>query len=151
MPAKAGLFVFAADWRSEPTLALVSEGARLLWWEMLMLMSEAEPYGHLIVGGKSPTPAQLAVLTRTDPERVDSRLAELEEAGTFSRTRTGVIHSRRMVRDSANAAKSRENGKLGGNPSLRKHGTNGGPDNPPTADRDKPRARVPNLTLPNQD
>lgn len=128
---KPGLFVFASDWRSEPTLLLCSEGARLLWWEMLLLMSESEPRGYLLVRDRQPTPQELAVLTRTDHLQVEARLAELEANGVFSRTRTGLIYSRRIVRDEKTAREAVENGKKGGNPTITKQREKPAGVNPP--------------------
>lgn len=144
---KPGIFMFASDWRSEPTLLLCSEGARLLWWEMLLLMSESDPRGYLLVRDRQPTPGELAVLTRTDHLQVEARLAELEANGVFSRTRTGLIYSRRIVRDEKTARQAAEFGKLGGNPTIRKQtGKSQGvnpPVNPPVKGRVKP---IPNLS-----
>jgi len=109
---------FWADWRSDAKLRMCGLAARGLWMEMLALMREASPSGHLIVNGKSPTNTQLAVLAGAPPELVPSLVAELESAGVFSRTRSGVIFSRRMIRDEKRAISSRINGRLGGNPSL---------------------------------
>jgi hypothetical protein len=47
-------------------------------------------------------------------------IAELERHGVFSRTREGVIYSRKLVRMAAKSAKARKNGVLGGNPSIGK-------------------------------
>jgi hypothetical protein len=70
----------------------------------------------------------LAGVTETECE---SLLAELDRNGVFSRTRQGVIYSRRMVRDVKRSKKNREIGKMGGNPSLRNHNDNSEWDNPP--------------------
>ena len=120
MASRPGLFFYRDSWDSEPSLAVCSEGAQYLWFKMLLLMNESDPRGYLLLNGKSPTPKQVAALTRTDPEHVEARLGELEEAGAFSRDRHGVIYSRRMLREEKKARIARENGKKGGNPSLRK-------------------------------
>jgi hypothetical protein len=87
---------------------------------MIALMHEAVPYGHLIVSGQSPTDTQLAVLAGVSSEQVPDLIGELESAGVFSRTKEGVIYSRKMTRSAKKAAIARRNGKNGGNPSLRK-------------------------------
>jgi len=99
---------------------MCSLAARGLWAEMLALMQEAAPCGHLLISGRAPTDAQLAVLAGAPSEQIPGLLGELESAGVFSRTREGVIYSRRMVRDEKKAREARKNGKCGGNPSLRK-------------------------------
>lgn len=107
-----------ADWRSDPKLRMCSIAARGLWAEMLALMQEAAPYGHLLISGRAPTDAQLAVLAGMPADELPPLLGELEAAGVFSRTRTSTIYSRRMVRDEKKAKVSQKNGKYGGNPKL---------------------------------
>lgn len=140
MSKRPGLYLYRDAWLAEQGLVMCSENARYLWVMMLMLMNENEPRGYLLVNGKPPTPHQLAVMTMTDPTMIEERLAELESAGVFSRDRRGVIFSRRMIRESRKARTARENGRKGGNPSLRKQteippsdNQNGNPDVKPTS------------------
>lgn len=112
--------------------------ARGLWIEMIALMHEASPYGHLLVSGQSPTDAQLAVLAGAPSEQISDLLGELESAGVFSRTKEGVIYSRKMTRTAKKAAVARRNGKNGGNPSLRNHSDIPASDNQIPTDRVKP-------------
>jgi len=100
---------YPSDWRSEPSLRAVSMAARALWIEMLCLMHEAEPRGHLLLNGRPMTDAQLAALAGVPVTTAQELLGELETAGTFSRTRAGVIYSRRMRADTATSAKQRAN------------------------------------------
>jgi hypothetical protein len=113
---------YPADWRADPALRMCSLAARGLWIELLGFMHEAEPYGHLIVGGRCPTPAQIASLVGADLRSVNTALAELEAASVFSRDDEGRMISRRMLRDKAKADQDRQNGRSGGNPSLRTRG-----------------------------
>jgi len=122
---------YPADWRSDPMLRLCSIGARGLWMELICLMHEADPYGHLLINRKPPSDTQMGALTGVDPSTVRTLLSELEEAGVFSRNRAGVIYSRRMVADEKKAAVARANGKAGGNPNLCKTKPNPPSDNPP--------------------
>lgn len=118
---------YPSDWRSEPTLRMVSRSARCLWMDMLGLMHEAEPYGELRLNGKPLKPAGIAALLGDRVSDVSRWLLELEAAGVFDRTEEGVIFSRRMVRDRANSLKKQENGLKGGNPVLKqkdKHADN---------------------------
>lgn len=109
---------FTSDWRADPRLRMCSPAARGMWIEMICLMHEAMPYGHLLIHGQSPNEAQLASLTGIQIAEVPDLVAELERAGVFSRTREGVIYSRKLVRMASRSAKARKNGKKGGNPSL---------------------------------
>lgn len=88
--------------------------------EMLALMHEAEPRGHLLVNERPITPKQLASLAGCSSKEVDAALLELEQSGVFSRTEEGTIYSRRMIRDAERAERDRNNGKGGGNPHLTK-------------------------------
>ena len=107
---------FPTDWRADPALRMCSLAARGLWMEMLCVMHEAEPYGTLRVNGRAVTDRQLTALAGGE---VEALLAELEEAGVFSRESDGTIYSRRMQRDAEKAARDKANGKGGGNPSLK--------------------------------
>lgn len=90
---------YPSDWQADERLGMCSLAARGLWMEMLALMHKAYPYGHLLVYGKAPTDTQLASLARCPQDQIPSLLDELESAGVFSRTRTGLIYSRRLTRD----------------------------------------------------
>lgn len=122
---------YPANWRSEPKLKMCSLSARGLWIELLCIMHEATPYGHLKIGTVTPTNEQLSRAVGVSLSDVESGLSELSEAGVFSITKGGVIYSRKMVRDEKRKRINEENGKLGGNPSLSKHAKKSGSDNPP--------------------
>ena len=116
---------YPADWRADPGLHMCGFAARGLWADMLALMHEATPYGHLVVNGRAPTPRQIAqLLGGGSAKEVEALLSELREAGVFSENDIG-IYSRRMVRDRAKAEEDRANGRAGGNPRLK------GENNPP--------------------
>jgi hypothetical protein len=120
---------YPSDWRADPKLRLVSMAARGLWMEMICLMHEAEPYGDLRVAGVALDETRLARMVGEVVEDVTKWLAELREAEVFSVRKNGVIYSRRMEKDENRRRKMRENGKKGGNPSLRKDGENPALDN----------------------
>lgn len=107
---------YPSDWRSEPSLRMCSRGARSLWVDLIGLMHDAEPYGHLLINGKAPTNKQLAAILGDSEKELKNLLVELENAGVFSKTEAGVITSRRMVRDEEKAQQDANNGKRGGNP-----------------------------------
>lgn len=109
---------YPSDWSGDRKLHMCSIGARGLWIEMVCVMHEAEPYGHLITDGKPVTNRQIASLAGISLAECGKYLMELESAGVYSRTESKTIYSRRMVRDKAKADKDRENGKGGGNPVL---------------------------------
>lgn len=129
---------YTSDWRSDPRLKMCSAAARGLWIEMLCLMHEATPYGQLLVSGQSPTDAQLSVLVGIPSGQLPDLIGELEAAGVFSRTRQGVIYSRKLSRMAKKAATARKNGQRGGNPNLRKQKGNQASDNQKDKEHDKP-------------
>lgn len=100
---------YPSDWFGDPGLRACSIGARGLWMDMLCLMVNASPYGHLKMGRKKIDAAELAGLVGTPLNRVEKLLAELRQAGVFSLTSHGTIYSRRLVREE----KWRRNGKKG--------------------------------------
>ena len=110
---------YPSDWRADPALRMCSLAARGLWAEMMCIMHEAEPYGHLLVNGKPLNEKQLASLSGGDLRETVNALAELESCGVFSKTDAGVIYSRRMKRDREKAERDKANGKGGGNPRLK--------------------------------
>lgn len=121
-------------WRTEETLRMCSLAARGLWADLLAIMHGATPYGHLAVNGRAPTAKQIASLVGMTTEReVASLLTEMEEAGVFSRSPSGLIYCRRMVRDGAAREKGKATGSLGGNPML--IGNNHEKDNVNSSDR----------------
>lgn len=93
---------YPADWRKDPALQSCSLYARGLWIEMMCIMHESDPYGHLCINSRPVSPAQLSRLIGESVAVTARLLDELEAAGVFSRTDAGVIYSRRMVKDEHN-------------------------------------------------
>lgn len=119
MPKRPAFQFYPGDWQRDLALRSCSLAARGLWFEMMCLMHDGQPYGHLKVGSRPlDDPAVLAPLVGAPVEVVARLLSELETATVFSRTRKGVVFSRRMTRDEALRAKRATAGKLGGNPKL---------------------------------
>jgi hypothetical protein len=87
---------------------------------MMCIMHRSEKYGFLLIAGKAPTDTQLAFQVGTTTELVSQLLAELRTAEVYSVTSSGVIYSRRMVRDEKRSKINAKNGKKGGNASLGK-------------------------------
>lgn len=99
-----------ARWRSDPALRVCSLAARGLWWELVPVMREGEPFGHLVINGHSPSPRQVAILVgETDHESVTSLLAELILNGALRGRDDGVLFSRAMVRDAKHGVEGRCN------------------------------------------
>jgi len=118
MSARPWVKFFPADWRSDPALRMCSLPARGLWMEMLCVMHEATPRGHLVVNGKPMHPRQLAGLAGCSVDEVTDHLNELADAGVYSTDESGVIICRRMVRETERSEKGKAFGSMGGNPTL---------------------------------
>ncbi len=107
---------YAGDWRRDTALQSCSLEARGLWIEMITIMHDGEPYGHLTAGGMPIHEDILAKMVGASVRRVNRLLIELRSRNIFGLTSDGVIYSRRMVRDeeirkkkAAGGAKSLEN------------------------------------------
>jgi len=109
---------YPADWRKDLELQSCSIAARGLWHEMMCVMHEAEPYGHLVLNGKPMSELQAATACRVTPRDYRALLAELKAAGVPGETDDGSIYSRRMVKDEQLRAMRAGFGRLGGNPRL---------------------------------
>lgn len=117
--AKRPAFQFyPGDWQRDTALRCCSVAARGLWIDMLCIMHQGEPYGHLTVKGTPLEPQSLGRMVGASPREITAWLAELEGSQVFSRTATGSIFSRRMVKDEQFRQQRAACGKLGGNPSL---------------------------------
>ena len=90
---------YPRDWRGDQALRVVSLAARGLWMEMLCIMHEASPYGHLLIGDQPVKDDALARVVGTSVEEVQAMLVELRAAGVTRQTRGGVIYSKRMTED----------------------------------------------------
>ncbi len=89
------------DWSGDKPLHSCTIGARGFWIEMLCIMHEGDPIGHLTMNGRPATLRQIASSANVTEKEAKKLLAELDEAGVFSRTSDGTIYCRRMVRDTA--------------------------------------------------
>jgi len=104
---------YPKEWIWDQGLRECSVAARGLWVDMLCLMHEGEPYGHLTTSGDL-----LLRVTGLTAKQYAALLDELEARGVFSRTDTGGIFSRRMVRDEGRRIEGAAFGSQGGNPAL---------------------------------
>lgn len=109
---------YPGDWMRSTDLRCCSVGARGLWIDMICLMHEGKPYGHLKVGDKVILPANLASITGATLANVEEWLSELMETGVCSTDEHGCIFSRRMIRDEELRQIRAAGGSKGGNPAL---------------------------------
>ena len=60
---------FPANWLADTALRACKPAARALWMDMLCVMADAEPVGHLLVKGREPSLQDLASIAA---QRVDT-------------------------------------------------------------------------------
>lgn len=128
---------YPGDAQRDTALRACPLEARGLWREMLDLMHDGEPYGHLTAGGVAIDTATLAGMAGITPRKCAALLHELERRGVFSRTAEGSIYSRRMVKDERIRTIRAKAGRLGGNPDLLKQ-----PDNQTAKQKPTPAVAV---------
>lgn len=133
---------YPRDWRGDQALRVVSLAARGLWMEMLCIMHEATPYGHLVIGEKPVREADLARTVGATVEEVQALLVDLRAAGVFRQTRQGVIYSKRLVDDRKRsiAGKTAKEEALG--KTKKKSAPSRVPASPPTTQRPEARGRL---------
>src|SRR6476469_1137509 len=100
-------------WRSDPKLRACSLAARGLWIEMLGLMWEASPRGYLQINGQVIDQEELSLQVGAKPAQVRKALAELHRNDVYSVNDSGVIFSRRMVREREKSEINGANGRAG--------------------------------------
>ena len=111
---------YPAVWRKDVELHSCGIVARGVWWELLCLMHECSPYGHLSRNGAPMPEAAAANLIRVPLRTYREAVVELEANGVLSRMADGTIFSRRMVKDERLRDTRARFGRLGGNPALTK-------------------------------
>jgi hypothetical protein len=127
---------YPGDWLKDPALRRVSKAAKGVWIDMICLSFECEERG-VFSSGSVPWPDEdLAAAIGGDTAENLKLLHELLTKGVCSRTTSGAIFCRRVVRDEGLRQKRVEAGKLGGNPILLNqkvnHGVNHTPNQNPT-------------------
>ena len=131
---------YPADWLRDTALRSCSVQSRGLWIDMICYMHEGSPYGYLKVGNKVILPSNLAGMTGLTLQEVEGCLKELHDAGVYDIDESGVICSRRMIRDENIRNIRALGGSKGGNPSLKVKSKVNLPDNlnDETKDKQKP-------------
>lgn len=119
---------YPADWRKDVELRSCSLAARGLWIDLMCVMHECEPYGHLVLNGKPMTPAQIVNQIGGSEGLVRKLLVELLDSGAARKTADGVIYSKRMVEDERVRNARAEGGKVGAEHGKKgaAHGAKGG-------------------------
>jgi hypothetical protein len=137
---------YPGDWMKDPALRACSLAARGLWMDCLCLMFESPRRGYLQhANGQPVTAAQVARMVGCTLRESQSLLEELHQVGVSSRTETGVIYSRRMVRDeevrvvrAQGGERGAEHGHKGGRPTRRRGLVRGSEKTPSETPSDTP-------------
>ena len=119
---------YPSDWRGDQLVRACAPITRYVWMEMLGVMHDAEPYGHLTINGKGMPIDVLSRIIAVDVLVVREAIRELTANGVLSKTNGGVIFSRRMIRDKTRRQTNVDNGARGGNPALLNQEVSSGSD-----------------------
>lgn len=111
---------FPREWRGYPALRRCSLGARGLACEMMDLMHEGEPYGHLAFRGLPLTTADLAQQLGVSEVDVIDAMAELDANQVFGKTFEGLYFCRHLIAVREASLNASRRGRLGGNPKLKR-------------------------------
>lgn len=104
---------YPGDWLRDTALRSVSPAARGVWMDLMCLMHDGDPYGHLAVNGRPLPEDRMAGMVGLTPEAFRPLLGELLDAGIPGRSPDGVLYSRRMVKDHQIRAVRSAAGKVG--------------------------------------
>ena len=111
MPA---IMFYTGDWMKDPAVRALRLSERGLWIDMLCIMYESQDRGYLSLANGCPvTNEQLARMVGGQLEHIEECLHNMEATGVFSRTKDGVLFSRRMVADEKLRQSKSDAGKKG--------------------------------------
>jgi uncharacterized protein YdaU (DUF1376 family) len=110
---------YPGDWLRDPGVQALSYEDQGIWFAILMRMWEGEDRGKLTLNGQPMPVEALARLLGLDNQKVNQTLTTLLTYGVTSvEPDTGIIFSRRMVRDEKLRQTRKICGEKGGNPVL---------------------------------
>lgn len=104
---------YPGDWLRD-AVAGCSLAAQALWLRMMFIAHDSTRYGYLEVNGSPMQPETIARRCGCDLAQYETLLSELVAAGVPSRSESGSLFSRRMVRDASIRDKRRKAGRRGG-------------------------------------
>ena len=108
MPKLPSIQFYPGDWLRDPVSGL-SLSAQGLWLRMLLISHDSPRYGYLCYPNGTPLPPEIiASKCGCSLEQYETLLAELDSVNVPSRTPSGTIYSRRMMRDERRRAQYRK-------------------------------------------
>ena len=115
---------YGRDWLGDTMLRMCTPAERGIWIDLLCVMMGGDPYGHLAINGRAMTEEEAAQVIGVAIDTFRGILAGLEEKGITSRNRSGLLFSRRLVREHDKFMVGSKSGKKGGgNPALKREDT----------------------------
>ena len=106
---------YPGDFLKDPCVQVLSFEARSVWLFMILLMHDSVKRGYLVTAnGKQMTSKQLANALQISEARINAAWAEMEEAGTYSKTEDSIIYCRRMARTTELSEVRKQAGRKGG-------------------------------------
>jgi hypothetical protein len=128
-----GFMFYPGDWLKEPSLRRCSHAAKGVYIDILCLMFECDERGVLSTAGRAWGDQEVARAIGGQYDVTLACIQELADLGVVSRSTTGALYCRRMVRDENKRKLCSDAGKRGGgNPQFSKghcKGDNKGPPN----------------------
>lgn len=115
---------YPADWLTDSSLRMCSPETRGVWIDLLCYMHMAPERGFLMVGNVFLDAKGIQKLSNLNPKKFQKVFHELKHFGIIKENESGQYFSKRMVGDERLRKVRRESGKLGGNPKLKKKGSN---------------------------
>ena len=135
---------YFSDWLGDEKLLLCSLGARGLWMHILCLMHKSPRRGYLLKpNSQAYSLEELALSTQSKLSEIRKFWLDLEGNCVFSRDASGLVYSRRMVRDIAARERAFNDGCKGGNQGQKKTPPPTLPPTPPPTGAPAPRSQKP--------
>src|SRR6185503_19778572 len=97
--SKPSFSFYPDNWLHDLGLRRCGPFARAVWIDLICLMHQGEPYGHLSKSGEDLPMQFVAGQCGITVKELTSAIGEVEKNGVISKTDKGTIFSRRMVRD----------------------------------------------------
>lgn len=105
---------YPTDWLGTGTLRRASHATKGFYIDLLCVMFDCESRGRLEARGVAWTEDEICRSVNGDPSENLTYLRWLIQSGVLSKDESGVIYSRRMVKDEAKRIAGSEAGKKGG-------------------------------------
>jgi predicted transcriptional regulator len=93
------LHFYPGDWKRDVAVRALDPIDRYVWFEILLLMHDAEERGILAIAGVPMTPSEIANAIGIDRKTVEKSLKNITAKGVASVREDGALFNRRMIRE----------------------------------------------------